>query len=284
MIDEAMVQQHVGREETRRDFVDPERLQRLCALLDRPWSAQDAMPSLGHFLLFRPDERQSLIGQDGHPVRDPEGMLPAVSLARRMWAGSRIRFLSPVTPGTAVVRRSRLTSAAPKSGKTGHMLFCTVDHEIRDESTGELLIAEEQDIVYREGHQGQDAAPRPVIEPKFTPSHSSTLRVDPVMLFRYSALTFNAHRIHYDREYARHIEGYQGLVVHGPFLATMLFDHLVRSAPGRPIAEFGFRAMAPSFDGEDLTFGALVEGNEASLSVTGPVGLAMTGQARLHNG
>ena len=281
MIDEAQIAQHVGRTETRADLADPERFERLSALLDQPWRTDDGMPPLGHFILFRPDERQSRLGADGHPVREPSGMLPAVDLPRRMWAGSRIRFEAPIVPGTALLRTSQLASATPKSGKSGAMVFCTVVHEIRAATSGDLLIQEAQDIVYREAHSGPELAPRPAVDPIFTPEHVHSLRVDPVMLFRYSALTFNSHRIHYDRDYARTEEGYPGLVVHGPYLATLLFEHLAQVAAGRRIAAFDFRAVSPSFDGEVLTLGASITGDAAELSVTGPCGLALSGKAVL---
>lgn len=280
MNEEALLASHIGREQHCEDSADPERLLRLAALLDRRWTPADGMPPLGHFVLFRPDDPESRIGPDGHPLRDPEGMLPAIAPPRRMWAGSCIRFLRTVQPGSVLVRRSRLTSAVAKSGKSGNMVFCTVEHEIA-EPGGDTLIAEEQDIVYREAHSGPGLAPRPAIPPAFEPEFTSKRTVGPVELFRYSALTFNSHRIHYDRDYARDAEGYQGLVVHGPLLATLLFDHLAQVAGGRRIAAFSFRAVSPSFDGEEMTFGATIDGDKAQLCVINPAGLALTGEARL---
>jgi len=281
MIENALLEPYIGREEQSDDCADPERLCRLAALLDRTWSVADGMPPLGHFVLFRPDEVQSRIGPDGHPLRDPDRMLPAISLPRRMWAGSHIRFERAIEPGARLIRRSRVASASPKSGKSGHLVFCTVVHEIRAAIDGTLLISEQQDIVYREAHHGPDPAPRPALRPEFEPDHLTSRSVGPVELFRYSALTFNAHRIHYDREYARETEGYEGLVVHGPFLATMLFDDLLQVANTRSVVEFSFRAVSPSFDGEPLRFGVSLDGDEARLFITNPAGLAMTAWARL---
>ncbi|KCZ94219.1 hypothetical protein [Hyphomonas johnsonii] len=274
----------IGREQSAHDIVDPERLIRLAALLDRSWTPSDAIPPLGHFLLFRPDERQSNIGPDGHPVRGPDDLLPDIPLPRRMWAGSRIRFERALEPGMPVFRKSRLEKAVAKRGKGGDLVFCTVAHEIRAGEGGPLLIAEEQDIVYRGAHTGAEPAKRPSIDPDFTAQEVHSRVVGPVELFRYSALTFNAHRIHYDRDYARDEEGYPALVVHGPFLATLLFDHLQNVTRGRRISAFAFRATSPSFDGEELVFGATVQGDEAKLSVTNPSGLALTGTARLADG
>jgi 3-methylfumaryl-CoA hydratase len=281
MFDETLLHAHVGRAEIRNDVADPERLLRLAALLDRPWTAADGMPPLGHFLLFRPDDCQSRLGEDGHPMRDETGMLPPLPLPRRMWAGSRIRFAQPIPVGAPLVRRSRLVSAKVKIGNSGPMVFCTVEHRILQLAGEDLLILEEQDIVYRAA-DGTSAPPTAaVINPPFTPDHSRNLRADPIMLFRYSALTFNSHRIHYDRDYARGVEGYSGLVVHGPLLATLLFDHLVHCAGGRWVTEFNFRAVSPAFDSDDLTLGMRAEGDVAELSVVGPAGLVMKGTARL---
>jgi len=278
MITTEMLQPYVGREQRSADVVDPERMTRLAALLGRRWNPDDRIPPLGHFLLFRPDEIQPRIGPDGHPLRDPDGMLPAIDLPRRMWAGSRIRFEQELRPGMVVTRRSRLASAVPKSGQSGSMVFCTVVHEIADE-TGRLLITEEQDIVYREAHAGPQIAVRPSVPPRFEPQEISSVTADPVMLFRYSALTFNAHRIHYDREYAAGDEGYQGLVVHGPLLATLLFDHLRDVSSGRRVLEFSFRGITPAFDGEQLVLGSKMENDRALLSVTHSSGLGMTAEA-----
>lgn len=162
------------------------------------------------------------------------------------------------------------------------MVF-TIEYQIT-EPGGDVLIAEEPDIVYHEAHGGPGLAARPAIATTLEPDFTSIRTIGPVELFRYSALTFNSHRIHYDREYARAAEGYQGLVVHGPFLATMMCDHLMQAAGGRRIAEFSFRAVSPSFDGEELTFGAKLEGDMAQLSIVNPIGRAMSGEARLVDG
>ncbi|MCP9222092.1 MaoC family dehydratase N-terminal domain-containing protein [Erythrobacter sp. LQ02-29] len=281
MTDEEILERHIGREETTRDQVDPERMRRLAALLDRDWEESDTPPPLGHFVLFRPDARESRLGVDGHPMREAEGMLPAISLPRRMWAGSRIRFEAPLTTGMALVRTSRLTKAVAKRGRSGDMAFCTVEHSIRAEGQDAPLIVEEQDLVYREAHRSPDLAVRRAPEPEFAARHTAGFAPGPVELFRYSALTFNSHRIHYDADYARSVEGYRDCVVHGPLLATKLFEHLETIAHGRRIAEFAFRAVSPSFVGEDLTLGAAIDGDAARLIVTHGDGVAVTGEATL---
>lgn len=281
MIDQDILDRHVGRETRAKDFVDPERMQRLAGLLDHEWSPGDQLPPLAHFVLFRPDAVQSRLGEDGHPLREPGSMLPDIPLPRRMWAGSRIRFAAPLEPGMPVRRASRLAKAVAKSGSSGDLVFCTVQHEIRSIDRDEILIEEEQDLVYRGAHEGGGLASRPAIAPEFEPEENRFVSADPVMLFRYSALTYNSHRIHYDREYAREVEGYQGLVVHGPLLATLLFDHLERLAGPRRIESFAFRAMSPSFDDEELALGASLDGDTARLSITNSVGLALSGRAGL---
>ncbi|MBB6427127.1 MaoC family dehydratase N-terminal domain-containing protein [Sphingopyxis sp. JAI128] len=238
----------VGRSETRTDIAAPAPLAGLAALLDHdvsPWTP-GTVPPLGHWLYFLPDARQSAIGADGHPRRDEHGLLPPTPLPRRMWAGSRIAFLSPVAVGAALTRVTTIDAIKPKRGASGDLLFVTVRHDIA--ADGVPAIREEQDIVFREAATGP-AAPLPPVAPTDSEPADAVRSIapDPVLLFRYSALTFNAHRIHYDRDYAREIEGYAGLVVHGPLIATLLMDHALRSSlvPRR----FAFRAEAPLIDG-----------------------------------
>lgn len=273
----------LGREETREDSADPERLARLAALLDRDWAPGGQPLPLAHFLYFRPDARQSRLGADGHPRNGGDGILPDAGLPRRMWAGSRIRFAGAIPVGAELTRRSRLVRATPKQGRSGRMVFCTVEHDIHVRGDDQPAIREAQDLVFREAHAGGEVAPRPQIAPEWTPDTSRAMSVDAVQLFRYSALTFNAHRIHYDRAYAREVEGYAGLVVHGPYLATLMFDHLQQACRDRAISEFSFRASSPLFDGEEFTVGSRCEGEDVFLSIVGPMGLAMQGTARLRS-
>ncbi|MDB5576300.1 MAG: hypothetical protein JWR80_1476 [Bradyrhizobium sp.] len=270
----------VGRHETQRDFADPQRMARLSATLDHdvpPWR-NDVLPPLGHWLCFQPDARQSLIGCDGHPARSDDGLLPNVDLPRRMWAGSRVRLLRDIPLGASIVRRSTLTAAVAKSGRSGRMLFVTLRHEIAEEG-GETAIVEDQDIVYREAADPGAPALRPVVAAGAADPVVCTLTPDVVMLFRYSALTFNSHRIHYDRDYCKRAEGYPGLVVHGPLIATLLLDHLLRKMPGTMLASYGFRAMSPMFDGEPITLGFGPGERGIQLRAIGPAGVAMTATA-----
>lgn len=244
----------------------------LAALLDHetpPWRPGE-LPPLAHWLLFPPDTRQSGIGQDGHPLRDDDG------LPRRMWAGSRVRFLAPIALGSEVVRETSRIAVADKQGRSGRMRFVTLRHLLSVE--GAVCVEEEQDIVYREG--GQTGAPPPPETLAAVPPLVRVLTVDPVQLFRFSALTFNAHRIHYDLPYSRDVEGYPGLVVHGPFIATLLMDHCLRHNPAAQVTSFSFRAQRPIFAGEAFTLGLTPGQNGGELMAIDRVGgLAM--QARV---
>ena len=236
----------IGRSETLTDRVTPAPLRALTATLDRgdaPQQPGEAIPPCWHWLYFLPMARQSEIGADGHPKRG--GFLPPVPLPRRMWAGSRMRLPLPLRVGQAIERRSRIQDVRLKEGRSGPLVFVKLRHEVR--ADGALAIDEEHDIVYR--HNPQPGEPAPAAVP--APGDARwTRRIEPddVLLFRYSALTFNSHRIHYDRKYATEVEGYPGLVVHGPLIATLLLDLLRRELPEATVAHFEFRAMKPIFD------------------------------------
>ena len=239
----------LGRTEVRSDILTPSAIARLLATLDRrpEDAAGTAMPPLSHWLCFLPDENQQDIGPDGHPKRG--GFLPPVhELPRRMWAGSRLAFHGALPVGVPLERRSTIASIEDKQGGAGLLVFVTVRHEIA-EPGGPVLVVDEHDIVYR-GMGGPAAKPA---SPAGAPGVWHRMLVpDAVLLFRYSALTFNGHRIHYDRDYAKHEEGYPGLVVHGPLIATLLLDLVQRNRPRAAVATFAFRAMSPLFDGGEL--------------------------------
>ena len=254
----------VGRSETRADVATAAPLAGLAALLDHD-AVPDIVPPLGHWLYFLPDARQSIIGADGHPRRDGHGLLPPVPLPRRMWAGSHIEYLSPIAAGAALTRVTTIDAIKPKRGASGELLFVTLRHDIA--ADGIAAIREEQDIVFRAPAAASPAAPpAPVVPAEPEPSDATrSILPDPVMLFRYSALTFNAHRIHYDRDYARDVEGYAGLVVHGPLIATLLMDHFLRVGPGAAPRHFRFRAEAPLIDGAPFDLCLAHEGAGARL-------------------
>jgi len=233
----------IGRSETRVDTITAAPLAALAALLDRddpPARAGDAAPPLAHWLYFLPVDRQSEVGPDGHALRG--GFLPPIELPRRMWAGSRLEFLRPLHVGAEARRVSTIRDVAVKEGRSGRLVFVTVRHEISD-ARG-LVLSDEHDIVYR----GEaPLAAQPVAAPAGE-TWKREIRPDPVLLFRYSAVTFNSHRIHYDLPYATRVEGYPGLVVHGPLIATLLVDLFRRHMPHAALRRFTFRAQRPLFD------------------------------------
>lgn len=264
----------VGRSEDATDLATEAPLAGLRALLDAqaPDRPADVLPPLAHWLFFRPDAPQSALASDGHPERAADGLIPPTPLPRRMWAGGRLRFDAPVPVGATMTRRSTVQAVAEKLGRTGPMLFVTLVHEIVVD--GAVAIREEQDLVYREASAAALPPPSPVAAPEGT---TSTVTPGPVHLFRWSALTFNAHRIHYDADYARDVEGYPGLVVQGPYLATLLLSHSMRCRPERFVAAFDFRARSPLFAGEDV---GLTLTGDGTLLATGPRGAAVEANVR----
>lgn len=235
----------LGRSERRVDRVCAAPLAALAATLDRddpePLHGSE-VPPLWHWLYFTPLARQSDLGSDGHARRGD--FLPPVPLPRRMWAGGRLAFEHPVRVGDEMVRTSRILDIRAKEGRSGALVFVTLRHEIAH-ARG-VAITEEHDIVYRGDPRPEDArpAPRAPVDERF----AREIAPDPVLLFRYSALTFNGHRIHYDRDYATKVEGYPGLVVHGPLIATLLLDLLRREYPSARVRRFAFKAVSPLFD------------------------------------
>jgi 3-methylfumaryl-CoA hydratase len=233
----------IGRCETRTDTISVAPLIALAALLDRDEPAPrpgDAAPPLAHWLYFLPAYRQSDAGPDGHALKG--GFLPPVPLPRRMWAGSRLEFLRPLAGGSEVSRVSKITDVVPKAGRSGPLVFVTVRHEVSDASG--LVLADEHDIVFR-GETALAAADTPAPRGE---TWRREIHPDPVLLFRYSAVTFNSHRIHYDHPYVTQVEGYPGLVVHGPLIATLLVDLLRRNLPQAALRRYAFRALKPLYD------------------------------------
>jgi 3-methylfumaryl-CoA hydratase len=246
LADLASLGQWVGRSTRRGDEVTAAPLAALGATLDRddpPPVAGSDVPPLWHWLFFTPQERQGELGPDGHARRG--GFLPPVPLPRRMWAGGRLEFHHPLHVGDEIVRESRIQDITVKEGRSGPLVFVTVRHEVTN-ARGVALV-EEHDIVYREPPRPDAAPPRPVPAPQDEVFRRHVVP-DPVLLFRYSALTFNGHRIHYDRSYATGVEGYPGLVVHGPLIATLLLDLLRRQRPQARVQRFEFKALRPLFD------------------------------------
>lgn len=274
--------QWIGRTESREDHVTATPIAALAATLDRDDplpNRGDPLPPLWHWLFFLPLARQSELGRDGHPARG--AFLPPVPLPRRMWAGGRLRFLQPLRVGEGIERTSRIVDVTTKEGRSGSLVFVVVRHEIAGERGA--AIVEEHDIVYRDAPDAGSATP-PAARAPADAVWTRTLVPDDVLLFRYSALTFNGHRIHYDRRYVTEVEGYPGLVVHGPLIATLLVDLLRRHRPDATIGAFEFRARSPLFDGTPFTVNGRVadEATRVALWAANALGeLAMDATATL---
>jgi 3-methylfumaryl-CoA hydratase len=244
----------IGRTETRTEIVELESLRRYAAALGESLDVEAVLPSLAHWACFLPVVGPDLIGPDGHPRRG--GFLPPVTLPRRMFAAADMSFHAPLLPGREATRTSRIAEVAHKAGRSGDLLLVDVEHEI--EQAGQMRVRERQTIVYRDA-----GPPTPAIIPT---NHAEvpgavTWLPGTIDLFRFSAVTFNSHRIHYDAPYATGEEGYPGLVVHGPFTAARLFGLGARQ--GCAISGFGFRALAPLFVDQPVL---LVRGEAESVS------------------
>ncbi len=269
----------IGREECTCDTVTLSPAQRLVATLDAVASFHDGceLPLLGHWLYFLPSVLTSELGNDGHPRKG--GFLPPIELPRRMWAGSQIEFQRPLCIGQNIERRSTIVDIKVKEGRSGQLIFVKLRHEVFAESR--MAIVEHQDIVYRH------SSPMNVALPEGSRSIYSAQwrrRIAPtsMLLFRYSALTFNSHRIHYDETYAKQEEGYPAPVVHGPLIATLMLDHLCRVLPKLRVDSFSFRAIKPLFVTDSFEVCIALDGDTARLWAEDNEGfVATTGEAHL---
>ncbi|MEL6236566.1 MAG: MaoC family dehydratase N-terminal domain-containing protein [Pseudomonadota bacterium] len=296
----------IGRVVTRDDGLDPARAQAMHATLDLegpPPGPGASLPRFWHWAYFWDAQPPARLGRDGHPrpggaEDSPGGFIPDTGLPRRMWAGGAVTWHAPLILGAAATRSSRIASIERKTGRSGPLVFVTLLHEITGPSG--LALRERQDLVYRPDPSpdpSPDPAPSPdpgtgpspdpspdaaAPPPRQAPKDETAMEryaPDPVQLFRYSALTFNGHRIHYDLAYCRAVEGYPGLVVHGPMLAQRLIDLAARLRPD--LAHFAFRAVAPVFCPERFEACARAEGDGLALWIRGADGrLAMTASAR----
>lgn len=263
--------EYIGRSRTQDDNLAVVSAQLFQATLDREpvLSQGDKLPPLWHWLYFHDRVKQSELGEDGHEKRGL--FLPPVPYTRRMWAASRVNFLSPLRLGYRAVRRSTLKTIEFKRGASGPLCFVRVEHVYSQD--GIEAINEIQTIVYRDGELSRQAAtPQRVCERETGQDHRDWIAVDRAFLFRYSALTFNTHLIHYDRDYAKQHEGYPGLVVHGPLLATLLMDHAVSVEPQRVPSVFEFRALSPVFENETFSFSNEEKDDDTLLAVLKPDG------------
>lgn len=255
MIDLDHLRQWIGREDVVSDLVPPSLADRFRATFNleaAPARVGEAAPEMIHLCLALPAAPTAALGPDGHPARG--GFLPPVPLPRRMWAGGAVSFHAPIRLGGTVTRRSVIRDVTVKEGRTGILCFVTVDHRI--DCDGTLAVEERHDIVYR----GTDSAPGKRPPPAAPGTWREVVRPDAALLFRYSALTFNGHRIHYDAPYATGTEGYPGLIVHGPMQATMLVQLATRLRGAAP-RRFEFRSLSPLFDIAEFTLNAAEEGS-----------------------
>lgn len=263
--------QAVGRTERREEIVDTESLRRFAAAIGESLDVAATAPSLAHWAFFLPVVPPTDIGPDGHPKRG--GFLPAITLPRRMFAGASMTFGARLLLGRPATRTSTIATLNHKSGKTGDLIFVEVDHVISQD--GEDRVTERQTIVYRDAG---DRTPAVEEKPQTVGADDVSWRPGPVDLFRFSAVTFNSHRIHYDSDYTRSEEGYPGLVVHGPFTAAKLYAY-ARARLGKEVRTFSFRAQAPLFVGQPVRLapgaepGAVVaircDGTTAMTALTG---------------
>ncbi|WP_442596243.1 FAS1-like dehydratase domain-containing protein [Parapusillimonas sp. JC17] len=249
----------VGRTDRCDDNVDSGHIRKVALALDAPCpSAGEPLPLLWHWALFVNGVPYGEIGEDGHPRRG--GFLPPADDRNRMWAGGRLEFLTPLRVGIRASRESSIAAIKEKDGRSGKLLFVTVKHEYFQQDM--LCISEEQDIVYREPAPPKLQGTVPAPEAQW----SELVHPEPVMLFRYSAVTFNGHRIHYDQDYAMHKEGYPGLVVHGPMIATLQCQAFTRAHPEKQVAAFSYRGLRPLISPKDFRVeGALTGAGSASL-------------------
>ena len=268
----------IGRSETRHDVITSGLLRRFCATIDRP--VTEDIPQGLHWCLCLPDTPTAQLAEDGHPEKG--GFLPPIPLPRRMWASSSISFDHPLQLGDAISRVSTVAGIEEKSGKSGDLVFVAVDHETH---VGErVAIRERQNIVYREAALTAVSASTTGNE---TPNLEQwdwrqTIIPSESLLFRYSALTFNSHRIHYDRPYAEQEEGYPGLVVQGPLMATLLLNLVANELGGDRLSSFSFRGQSPAFANEPLYLVGKREGENITLAIIGTGGKEiMTAQAAI---
>ena len=268
----------IGREARAAERLDESLAARWLATLDLTAPEGAAMPQGIHFALCTPQAPTAMLGDDGHPARsdEPANLYPPIDLPRRMWAGSEIEFLRPLMLGDRIDKLSRVVSLSEKEGRSGRLAFLELVHEIA--ANGEPAIRERQTLVYREAAAPDAPLVPPVVGEKlFDPKawdRVQTLAPSEALLFRFSALTFNTHRIHYDTPYASEVERYRGPVVHGPLIATLLLQ-LAAEVAG-PVGSFGFSARSPAIAGDTLHLAVRDKGNTLELAALNAAGTVLT--------
>ncbi|QCI12485.1 transposase [Pseudomonas putida] len=262
----------IGRSERCEERLSHLLVKRIAATLSEACPAPgEALPLLWHWAFFQPNVEAAGLGADGHPARG--GFLPPAENRNRMWAGSRLQFITPLRVEADVTRVSTVLKAEEKHGRTGSLLFVTVKHEyLQDER---VVLIEEQDIVYREPTPpklgGTDSAPAAQWQEPVNP--------DATLLFRYSAVTFNGHRIHYDWPYVTETEGYPGLVVHGPLIATLNLRAFLRANPGAQVESYSFRGLRPLISPAPFEVGGrMLDDGKAQVWATAEAGMAQSGE------
>jgi 3-methylfumaryl-CoA hydratase len=266
-IDLAHLRQWVGRSVVDQDVISLRHAQLMAATVGidaQALALGAALPPLWHWLYFLEGKPAAQLGADGHPARG--GFLPPVPLANRMWAGGRVSFMHPIALGARAEKRSTVLAVDHKQGRSGDLVFVTVGHELL--VGGQVCLAEQHDIVYKAPSPAAPVATAP--EPAQVSTHQHHFVPDATMLFRYSALTFNGHRIHYDLDYCRQQEGYDNLVIHGPLNATMMAafaQQLVGDPSGKPMLTFTYKGLRPAILGQTLTVHATVSGGAVQLGV-----------------
>ena len=252
---------YIGNELRQSDVITPALLERYRAVIGHD-GREDNLPYGLHFCLCLPKAAMAELGTDGHPAKG--GFLPESDLPRRMWASSQIDFLAPCALNAPIVKHSKVQSVKLKSGRSGKLLFVNVEHLTK--CAGVDAIRETQTIVYREASSQKAELPVAAKHSLAEWEHTEALTPNEAMLFRYSALTFNTHRIHYDLPYTVNEEGYPALVVHGPLMASLLLRFAASLLKDTPITSFQFRGLAPAYCNEPLTIAA--RGNEAGLELS----------------
>jgi 3-methylfumaryl-CoA hydratase len=263
MLDLDHLRQWIGRATEASDVVTAQLVKGLRATLFQEIGEPktgDAAPFTTHWCLAQPVFPMSQLGPDGHPARG--GFLPPVPLPRRMWAGGELEFVDTLRVGDETTRSSRISDVTMKTGSTGTLCFVSVEHLVK--TARGTAIRERQDVVYRDVSSTPQAAPAKAPTPPVA-QHSESHMADPVLLFRYSALTFNGHRIHYDRDYVTKVEGYPGLIFHGPLQATFMVELAAKLRGGKPPKKFSYRGLQPLFEGSEFSINANTTDNGMEL-------------------
>jgi 3-methylfumaryl-CoA hydratase len=272
----------IGRSAVQHDRLTPALLHRFRTTLNSVETGPVA-PQAIHWALCTPEAATAALGKDGHPLRSDsaDSFLPPIPHPRRMWASSKVKFIAPVSVDTEIERRSTIAAITEKSGSTGSLFFVDVAHEMR--ADGNLCVSETQTLVFREASSTTPPPAPQTVDVEFGGWHfHRTILPGEAMLFRFSAITFNTHRIHYDAPYAIGEEGYRGLVVHGPLLASLLLDLASQEIGPNQLKSFAFRGQAPAIANEPLHLVGRQEGNALTLAALGPDGaIRMSADAML---